>query len=146
MSSSRIPLYIKKSRPNPEDITVIRVVAYVGFLVDGHYETRDTAVVDIGAPISLIPFNVWSWCPVELGKQRFVQLVSGREECDLEVYDGEVTIALFDEAGKMLLSDLTIEVDLCATSGIPTLLGVHDFLEHGCLHVDYRTGEAWFEM
>jgi hypothetical protein len=125
---------------------IIRVVAHVGLLKNYGELLKLRAIVDIGAPVSLIPFSVWSWCPVELGKQSFVQLVSGREECDLEVYDGEVTIALFDEAGKMLLSDLTIEVDLCATSGIPTLLGVHDFLEHGCLHVDYRKGEAWFEM
>lgn len=145
MPSSKIPLYLK-SHVNHEGITITRVVAYVGFWNGNGYNIKDRAIVDIGAPVSLIPFRVWSWCPVELGKQRFVQLVSEREECDLEVYDGEVTIALFDEVGNMLLSDLTIEVDLCATSGIPTLLGVHDFLERGCLHVDYRTGEAWFEM
>jgi hypothetical protein len=145
MPSSKIPLYVK-SHTNNEGMTVTRVVAYVGLLKNDGELLKVRAIVDIGAPVSLIPFSVWSWCPVELGKQRFVQLVSGRKECDLEVYEGKVTIALFDEAGNMLLSGLTIEVDLCATSGMPTLLGVHDFLERGCLHVDYRKGEAWVEM
>jgi len=145
MPSSKIPLYVK-SRVNDEGMTIIRVVAYVGFWTGDEYDRSETAIVDIGAPVSVIPFSVWSWCPVELGKQRFIQLISGRQECDLEVYEGELTIALFDEAGNMLLSGLTIKVDLSATSGMPTLLGVYDFLERGCLHVDYRTGEAWFEM
>ena len=145
MPSSKIPLIVR-SDTNDEGMKIIRVVAHVGLLKNDGELLNLRAIVDIGAPVSLIPFSVWSWCPVELGKQRFVQLVSGRQECDLEVYEGEVTITFFDKAGNMLLSDLTIEVDLCATSGMPTLLGVHDFLEHGCLHVDYRTEEGWFEM
>ncbi len=145
MSSSKIPLYLK-SRPNSDGITITRVVAYVGFLkMNGQY-LKVRAIIDTGAPVSLIPFNVWSWCPVELGKKRIIQSVTDREECNFEVYQGEITIALFDEAGSMILSDLTIEVDLCATSEMPTLLGVHDFLSRGCLHVDYAGGEAWFEM
>ena len=145
MSSSKIPLYLR-SYVNAEGITVTRVVAYVGFLKRDGDQLKVRAIIDTGAPVSLIPFNVWSWCPVELGKQGFIKSVSGREECDLEVYQGEITIALFDEAGNMLLSDLTIKVDLCATSEMPTLLGVHDFLSCGCLHVDYAQGEAWFEI
>ena len=145
MSSSKIPLYLT-SRPNSEGMIVTRVIAYVGFWTGNEYDMSDIAIIDTGAPVSLIPFSVWSWCPVELGKKRVIQSVTDREECDFEVYQGEITIALFDEAGSMILSDLTIEVDLCATSEMPTLLGVHDFLSRGCLHVDYVGDEAWFEV
>ena len=59
MSSSKIPLYLT-SQPKSDGIIVTRVVAYVGFLkINGEY-LKVRAIIDTGAPVSLIPFSVWS--------------------------------------------------------------------------------------
>ena len=64
----------------------------------------------------------------------------------LDVFHGEITFSVLDEEGKEIIKDLTIEADLCHTSELPILLGMHHFLSLGRLVMDYPTGEAWLQL
>ena len=104
------------------------------------------AIADIGAPVSLFPFKAWGRSLVTLGESSTVPSISGRPECDLKVFQGEITFSILDEQGKEIIKDMTIEADLCHTSELPILLGMHDFLSFGRFVMDYPTGEAWLRL
>lgn len=105
-----------------------------------------SAIIDTGAPTSLIPFRVWGQSLVTLGESEVIASVSDRPECDLHVIRGQITLALLDEEGNRLIENWTIRADLCHTSEMPLLLGMKDFLEECRLVMDYPANKAWLEL
>lgn len=143
--SSKIPLYFH-SEESADGKLSIRLYAWIALKSLDGYTAPMIAIADIGAPVSLFPFKAWGRSLVTLGESSTVSSISGRPECDLEVFQGEITFSILDEQGKEIIKDMTIEADLCHTSELPILLGMHDFLSLGRFVMDYPTGEAWLEL
>ncbi len=125
-------------------VSTMRLFARVRFKTWKGYTRGFRAIVDTGAPVSLIPFKVWGQCAVTLLGERTVPTISERPECDLRASVGRVTLRLFDDVAES--PDLPLYADLCHTSEMPLILGFKDFLEQGVLHCDYPGQEAWFEQ
>ncbi len=145
--SFKIKLHFKTFPPRPDDpltASIVRLFAWVQFKTFSGYTDPFRAIVDTGAPVSLVPFKVWGQCAVTLLGERTVPTISERPECDLRASVGRVTLRLFDEAAES--PDLPLYADLCHTSEMPLILGFKDFLEQGVLHCDYPGQEAWFEQ
>ncbi len=77
---------------------------------------------------------------------RLIPSISDRSECDLEVTHGQITLSLLDDNWNEIVTDRTIQADLCHTSEMPIILGMYDFLSQGRLLMDYPANEAWLEL
>ncbi len=143
--SSKVPLYFL-TRQSANGIHSIRLIAWVSLKSIGRYLLPVRAVVDTGSPISLIPFKIWGQALVTRGEIDVVRSIADRPECDLEVTHGQITISLLDDNWNEIVTDWTIQADLCHTSEMPIILGMHDFLSQGRLMMDYPANEAWLEL
>ena len=70
----------------------------------------------------------------------------GEAHCDTGVTAGEITFSLVHEHGEEMVKDLKISAYLCDTSEMPPILGWHDFLSEGRLHIDYAANQASLEL
>lgn len=141
--SSKVPLHFLTY---PHNIPTIRLVSWVSFKSLEGYLNPMQAIIDTGAPVSLIPFKVWGQAMVTLGDPTTIPSVSDRPECDLEVTEGQITLSLLNDDWQPVINDWIIQADLCHTSEMPLILGMHDFLSRGRLVMDYPTNEAWLEL
>ena len=142
--SSKVPLYFETGY-DPHGTPFIRLVVWVAFKSRGKYLEAEKIIIDTGAPISLIPFNIWAQCDVTLGNRGVIGSIANRPECDVAVTYGRITFSLMDEDENEIVKDITIHADLSDTSEMPALLGWQDFLAKGTLFTNYASGEAWLE-
>jgi hypothetical protein len=146
--SSRIELFfITKPEDTEQEYAVpsIRLMAYVKFAtLDGLTEFYP-AMVDTGSPISVVPFKIWARCSVKLfGPDRLASF-SDNPECEIPVQAGEIRLVVQDRLGART-DELVVRADLCDTSEVPLILGMHDVLARGVLHADYPRSQVWFEV
>ena len=146
--SSRIELFfITKPEDTEQEYAVpsIRLMAYVKFATLGGLTEFYPAMVDTGSPISVVPFKIWARCSVKLfGPDRLASF-SGNPDCEIAVQAGEIRLVVQDRSGART-NELTIRADLCDTSEVPLILGMHDVLARGTLYADYPNNEAWLEV
>lgn len=77
--SSKVPLYFqtKLSSVGPPSI---RLLAWAAFKSDQNYLEAEPVIIDTGAPVSLIPFNIWGQCSVKLGERATIYSVVDQAE------------------------------------------------------------------
>lgn len=143
--SIRIPLHFL-THSSASNIPSTPLLAWVSLKTLEDELPPMEAIVDIGSPVSLIPFRIWGQAQVTMGERSSISFFSDRPECELGVTHGEVTISLFDEDGNRLIKDFTLPTDLCDTSEMPFILGMYGFLSLGGLFMKEGTGEAWLEF
>lgn len=147
--SSSVDLYflteLAEIDQSAHSVPVIRLFAWVSFATLDGFTPAYRAIIDTGSPVSIVPFNIWGGCAVELfGPDRILSF-SGAPECEIPVQAGEITLIIFD-ARNQRTDELTIRADLCDTSEVPLILGMHDVLARGILHADYPRNQAWLEI
>ncbi len=140
--STKIPLYFL-TRPSADGISVTRLFAWVSLKSNETDVGPMRAIIDSGSPISMIPFKFWGQAVVEMGAHNTIPTISDRPECDLGVTHGEVTISLLNDKWEKLVTDINLPADLCDTSEMPFLLGMHGFLKLGRLVMDYGSSVIW---
>ncbi len=79
--SSKIPLHFLVEQ-STDDIPSIRLMAWVSFKSIEGYLYPMKAIIDTGAPVSLVPFKVWGRAMVTLGQPATIPSISDRPECD----------------------------------------------------------------
>ncbi|MFQ5813730.1 MAG: hypothetical protein ACE5I2_11185 [Anaerolineae bacterium] len=145
--STKIQLYFKKyALPHYEDLGIfaIRLLCDVTFKASklGYTEVYP-AIVDTGAPISLIPMRIWQQCEVRRIRDSVIRGVVPHEECSLPVTLAEVTCRLLDQEGQT--NDLMIKAHLASTNAVPLIIGFRDLLEHMNLYANCRQGAAYLQ-
>ncbi len=143
--SSKFLLHFLTGQP-VEGIPYVRLMAWVSFKSTSGYLYPVRAIIDTGAPVSLIPFKIWGQSIVTRDASGVIPSISGRPECDIEITHGQITISLLDDNWDTVVTDWTIQADLCHTSEMPLILGMYDFLTQGRLVMDYPANEAWLEL
>ncbi len=68
---------------------------------NGWSKTRD-AIVDTGAPISVIPLDIWTDIENEILTEHEIQGINPRKECALPALIGKATCILLDEEGNLI--------------------------------------------
>ncbi len=127
--STRIHLAIsrKPARDDPS-VIVTRLFTWVLFRTFEGIAEPYRAIVDTGAPTSLIPYKIWRHCPALTLKDTVIQGIADREECDLPVIEGVIKCTLSD--GYTMLPELGICTHLASEgSDVPLLLGFDAMLE-----------------
>jgi hypothetical protein len=82
--STKINLYFRKlTLPQYEDIGIFAIRLFVDVLFKRNKEYTEpySAIVDTGAPISLIPLQIWKECQVQKIRESEIRGVVPRKEC-----------------------------------------------------------------
>lgn len=143
--SSRIVLTISQ-RPAADDPGVIisRVFCQVTFGSPKETENTHWAIVDTGAPTSLIPHRLWRDCPVLKLKDTKLEGFVARPECRLPVIDGVITCTLLDE--QSFSDPLAIRAHLALVDEVPLLLGFSGLLDRARVYFSVAEDEAYLEI
>ena len=103
-----------------------------------------SAIVDTGAPLCLIPSDLWE----QVRTQRFEAARIGglmtRKDCAIPGRLGILSMALLDPQGHQ--HSLTVRAFLAQTTEVPLILGFQDCLEKATAHVSFPHNEAWLEF
>jgi len=124
-----------------QGIEIIRWLANGRFKTPTGWTKAQEAVVDTGAPISLLPASLWKkpvWA--ELAEHEIRGIV-GKPECAIPVKIAKVTCFLQDGTSHQT-KDLEIIAFLAQTDDVALLLGFKDRLEALRLHGDDRQQTA----
>lgn len=146
--STRVDLLFETKRSQLRQnyaVPIIRLRGWVQFQTLDGFTRSYRVLIDTGSPISVIPFRIWAGCKVNLFGPDTIGGLLDKPECEIPAQAGEVSLILHDTNGHQ--TDLfTIRADLCDTSEVPLILGMHDVLARGKLYADYPNNEAWLEV
>lgn len=125
-------------------LEVIRLLASVQFKTPAGWSKPYDAIVDTGAPISLLPKFIWEkLARVELADHE-VFGIAGKPECSIPVKIGKVTCFLEDDAGHRT-KEIEIYAYLAQTDEVSLILGFKELLAKLVLYCDYRRQLAYVE-
>lgn len=103
-----------------------------------------TAIVDSGAYISLLPKHIWQECDYNvIGKDKLRGVVP-KTECELSVDIAIVTTALEDEFGKTS-EPIEFTTYLVDTNKVPLIIGYKELLERFSMYVNINENNAYLE-
>ncbi len=148
----KVKVRISKERDEELNETVpdfgdsIRLRTWVKFRMrDINWSKTGSAIIDTGAPISVLPYDLWCKLKVEILATGYsMRGIIPREECKLPVDIGEVHCVLLDEEGNKT-KEMKIYAFLAFADLIPVVLGFKFLLERFKICFDCEEGHAWLE-
>lgn len=144
--STRIRLTISKRIARDDLSTIVtRLLTRASFRTFDGITKPSWAIVDTGAPTSLIPYKVWRQCPVLKLKDTVIQGIADHKECDILVIEGVIGCALSD--GHTMLPEMVIRAHLAPEGDeVPLLIGFDAMLERMSLYCAVWDNEAYLEL
>ncbi|MBI4597448.1 MAG: hypothetical protein HY737_03500 [Candidatus Omnitrophica bacterium] len=145
--STRIGLTFRRL---PDVEFLHRGIAHNRIFCTVQFETPDKdvfiqpAIVDTGAPLCLIPSDLWQQVRTQQFETTQVGGLVGRKECAVSARLGILSMTLLDPQGHR--QRLTVRAFLAHTSDVPLILGFQDCLEKATVHVALPRHEAWLEF
>ena len=144
--SKKIKLHFRRFE-NPDladiDIGIIRLFCEVAFVSRDGYTDSYSAILDTGAPVSVIPFHIWSMSEVRTIKEYSVSGIVPKKECSFPVTVGEVSCILLDE--KQSTNNIKVKSYLAHTDDIPLIIGFKDLLDSFGFYFNFRENIAYLE-
>jgi hypothetical protein len=128
-------------------VTVVRLVAEVELRhgSDGSFSTALPAIVDTGAPFSVLPRSVWEpLSPIIDVPDSPLGGLSQRRACRVPAAFGRVWLRLVDLHGNTTKAH-EVPAYLARTERVPLLVGFADLLTELNCHFDFKHREAWVE-
>lgn len=125
---------------------IIRLLAKVCFKTNEGLSKEYRAIVDTGAPNSLIPVSIWKSIQYKILSDKEFPL-SG-----IASKDSKPLMAKIARVGYLLLSETTAsglfsaKAYLLATDHVPLILGFEDVLTDSTLFCDYKSNTAYIEV
>ncbi|MDP3723178.1 MAG: hypothetical protein Q8R91_06770 [Candidatus Omnitrophota bacterium] len=145
--SIRLALTVKRL-PDVELIDrgfwLVRVLCDVRFPLRQGLSDPYPAIIDTGAPTSIIPLSLWSQTHVRRLKPFLLQGLVARKECAISVTAGIIGAVLEDLQGRQLRR--SFRTYLAQTDEVPLILGMQDMLEDGKVFLDLKAQTAWLEF
>lgn len=146
MSTKRINLYFWKF-DNPDlvdiDIGIIRLFCEVAFVTEEGYTDSYSAVLDTGAPVSVIPYQIWSMLKVKKIRSYGIRGIVPKKECSLPVTIGEVSCILLDKEEST--RRIKVKAYLAHSNEVPLIIGFKDILDRCGVYLDFRKNIAYLE-
>lgn len=122
---------------------LIRLMGWVSFRTYTGMSDPQEAIIDTGAPTSVIPFSMWKELPIIRITTHKVQRINPKPECSIPIIIGKVKCVLLDERGNQT-KETEIHAYLALTDEVPLILGFKDLLTEFRLCFSYPD-EAWIE-
>lgn len=146
--SIRIPLRIveledPKLAEQGISIPIIRVVCPVKFKFPDGFTDFYSAIIDTGAPLSLLPQQIWRHCDVRTLGRSTLRGVVPRKVCQLPAKIGELNCFVQGEDGAV--QKATIISYLPKTDRVPIILGFETLLRTFKIVIDCENNFAVLE-
>lgn len=120
-----------------------RILTDVSVRRDTSWTAFRPAIVDTGAPVSLLPRRVWQPADVRpMGRIR-VGGLNRRPECMFDVTLAVVVLAIRDQSNQ--IEPIEAHALLADTDDVPTLLGMRGVLTELVLYANVARDEAYVE-
>jgi hypothetical protein len=110
---------------------------------DGGTTAEWLAIVDSGAPLSMLPLKLWRQCAITIRGESTIRGIVRKRECELDVQIGDVTCLLMAEDGSIVPVPLTAY--LAPTDDVALLLGCEGLLNTLQLFVDRTNDVAYLQ-
>jgi hypothetical protein len=129
-----LELVLKRYHPDveglPELREVLRIQCRVQFKTAEGYGEPEKAIVDTGAPISLIPFDMWRYAEIEYLGEDYLRGVVPKGECYLPADIGRIKAVLTNKDGNTT-NELVFLAYLSFTNKVPLIIGIMELMEKG---------------
>lgn len=125
-------------------VAAIRLVADISIATDTGWTLFEPAVVDTGAPVSVLPPAMWKQARFRTMGRVKIGGLARSEACQLPAILAEVESVLSD--GKRLLGPIQMPAYLVEVENAPRLIGIQGFIERGTLHVDLSKDKAFLRL
>ncbi len=121
----------------------IRLLAVVQFMTSESWSKPESAVIDTGAPISLIPYKIWKKCETRVIGEAELKGVIPKNECVMPVKVGKIELRLIDP----MYATETIETNayLAQNDNVPLLIGFEKLLSEFDIFFSYHNKNAFIE-
>ena len=140
---------LKRYHPDVEGLhelrEVLRIQCRVQFKTAEGYCEPEKAIVDTGAPISLIPFDMWRHAEIEYLGEDYLRGVVPKGECYLPADIGRIKAVLIDKDGNTS-DELTFLAYLPFTNKVPLFIGLMELIEKGIVWSDLRNRNGYIEL
>lgn len=123
---------------------IIRLKSFIQLKTQNGWSKPYDAIVDTGAPCSLIPSSIWKEVKHILIADHKVQGISRNPKCRIPAKIGKVTCILSDEDGNQT-KELEIYSFLALTGEVPLILGFKNLLSEFSVYFDYHKLEAYIK-
>ena len=126
------------------EVWLRRLTIQVAFKKTRGFSQPYEAIVDTGAPVSIIPPAIWEECENEvLGEYKIKGLVP-KKEAYINVKIANVYCVLLDEHNTT--KTLPIKAYLSLEARVPLVLGFESFLSNAKLCSDFPTRSGYIEI
>lgn len=111
---------------------------------DNDWTKLTLGILDTGAPISVIPYDLWCDSDIEVLTDYEMRGVVPREECKVPVDIGKIKCILVDRFGNTS-REFEIYAYLVPTNLVPLIIGFKDLLEDLKIVIECKKNEAIIE-
>ena len=127
-----------------EEFRLTRLFCDVVFEFETSLSDPYSGIIDTGAPISIIPFSIWSRTTVRKLKKVHLQGITAGKECAVPVTAGIMSAIFVGKEGNRVKR--SFRTYLAENDEVPLLLGMQDLLEKTEVFLDLKKEMAWIEF
>lgn len=125
------------------DVFITRLISAVRFKKEKGYTDIYPAIVDTGAPLSLIPYGIWSECSVIKIAEHKIKGINSKDECAIPVFIGKIKCQLLDKKSKT--NEFEMLTYLALSDNIPLILGFKNLLDKFKICFEHSKKYAFIE-
>jgi len=120
-----------------------RIIGHISLSTHTGWTPFMPAIIDTGAPFSLIPKRLWQECKFKIIAEGKVRGIVSRPEAFMGVHFGKVEMVFADT--ENVSQPLQVMAYL-AEEDCQLVIGCGSILEVAVLYVNYKKGEGWLEF
>ncbi|MEW6482019.1 MAG: hypothetical protein AB1397_03310 [bacterium] len=121
----------------------IRLLAVIQFRTSQGWSSPESAIVDTGAPISLIPHKIWRKCINKVIGETELRGVIPKKECAMSVRVATIELRLIDP--EYATETIGIKAYLAPGDNVPLVIGFERLLSEFDIFFSYHTKDAFIE-
>lgn len=121
----------------------IRLLGIIQFLSHNSWNDPEYAIIDTGAPISLVPQYLWENSAISVMGDTELRGVIQKKECILPVKVAKIILRLMDI--KYLTKEIEIKAYLAPNDNVPLIIGFEDLLSEFDIFFSYSSQEAFIK-
>lgn len=121
----------------------IRLLTIAQFLNVRGWSEPEVAIVDTGAPISLVPYRIWRKCTNEVIGEAELRGVIPKKECVMPVKVAVVRLRLVEP--EYATERIEVKAYLAPIDEVPLIIGFENILSEFNVFFSYHTQIAFIE-
>jgi len=121
----------------------IRLLTIAQFLNVRGWSEPEVAIVDTGAPISLVPYRIWRKCTNEVIGEAELRGVIPKKECVMPVKVAVVRLRLVEP--EYATEGIEVKAYLAPIDEVPLIIGFENILSEFNVFFSYHTQIAFIE-